>query len=194
MSSEAANRNLVIRLVVIVLGMFGFGFALVPLYDVFCDITGINGKTSNEAALYSAVEVDTSRLITVEFVTRTHTGMPWEFRAQTQRLQVHPGQVNTVEFFVRNPMSSDYIAQAIPSVSPGQAALFLNKTECFCFNQQPLAAGEQALMPMSFYVDPQLPEEITYFTVQYTLFDVTERADQLNQQNNPYLRSDASTE
>lgn len=194
MSRAAANRNLVIRLVVVVLGMFGFGFALVPLYDVFCDITGINGKTANEAAIYSAVEVDTSRMVTVEFVTRTHTGMPWEFRAQTQRIKVHPGEVNTVEFFVRNPMSSDYIAQAIPSVSPGQAALFLNKTECFCFNQQPLGAGEQAVMPMSFYVDPQLPEEITYFTVQYTLFDVTRRAGQLNQQDNPYLRSDASTE
>lgn len=189
--ATASNHTLVLRLVIVVIGMFGFGFALVPLYDVFCDLTGINGKTSANAAVYDAPVVDTSREVTVEFLTRTHTGMPWEFRANTQRIKVHPGQLSTVEFFVRNPMRKDFVAQAIPSVSPGEAALYLNKTECFCFNQQPLAAGDQATMPMSFYVDPALPAEITYFTVQYTLFDVTERADSLDAQPNPYLNRTA---
>ncbi|CAD5247093.1 Cytochrome c oxidase assembly protein [Alteromonas sp. 38] len=187
MTQANANNKMVIKLVVIVFGMFGFGFALVPLYDVFCDVTGINGKTDNTAAVYESIEIDESREITVEFITRTNTGMPWEFRAQTSRMKVHPGELNTVSFYVRNPASSNMMAQAIPSVSPGMAALYLNKTECFCFNQQPLNAGAEAYMPMQFYVDPQLPEDISYFTVQYTLFDVTARVSDMKTKPNPYM-------
>lgn len=187
------NSKLVVKLLFVVVGMFGFGFALVPLYDVFCDITGINGKTDTRAAVYQSVEVDTSREITVEFITRTNTGMPWEFRAETKRMKVHPGELNTVDFYVRNPTSNNIIAQAIPSVSPGQAALYLNKTECFCFNQQPLTAGSDARLPMQFYVDPQLPDDISYFTVQYTLYDVTARANELEPKQNPYLKGSVAT-
>jgi cytochrome c oxidase assembly protein subunit 11 len=129
----------------------------------------------------------------VEFITRTNTGMPWEFRAETQRVKVHPGELNTVSFYVRNPASSNIVAQAIPSVSPGTAALYLNKTECFCFNQQPLDAGSEAYMPMQFYVDPQLPKEITYFTLQYTLYDVTARASDLTTKPNPFMVSGAES-
>lgn len=168
------NSRLVIKLVAVVLGMFGFGFALVPLYDVFCDITGINGKTNPFAATYEVQDIDTSRTITVEFITRTNTGMPWEFAARTHQVQVHPGELKTVEFTVHNPTAKNIIGQAIPSVSPGTAALYLNKTECFCFNQQPLLAGESAVMPMQFYVDPQLPADIEIFTLSYTFYDVTE--------------------
>lgn len=171
------NGKLVFKLVAVVVGMFGFAFALVPLYDVFCDITGINGKTNETAAVYEAVEVDRSRKVTVEFITRTNTGMPWEFRAQTKRVEVYPGEMNQVDFYAKNTTSKDYVAQAIPSVSPGTAALYINKTECFCFNHQPLSAGQETLMPMKFYVDPQLPENITFFTVQYTLYDVTASAE-----------------
>lgn len=170
------NGKLVIKLVAIVFCMFGFAFALVPLYEVFCEITGINGKTSDTAAVYESVEVDRSRVITVEFITRTNTGMPWEFKAQTRKVQVFPGEMNQVDFYVKNATNKNYVAQAIPSVSPGTAALYINKTECFCFNHQPLLAGEEALMPMKFYVDPQLPKEITFFTLQYTLYDVTSSA------------------
>jgi len=173
MTQANANNKMVIKLVVIVFGMFGFGFALVPLYDVFCDVTGINGKTENTAAVYESVEIDESREITVEFITRTNTGMPWEFRAQTSRMKVHPGELNTVSFYVRNPASNNMMAQAIPSVSPGMAALYLNKTECFCFNQQPLAAGAETEMPMQFYLDPDIPDHITTFTLSYTLYDMT---------------------
>ncbi|MDF2179257.1 cytochrome c oxidase assembly protein [Aliiglaciecola sp. CAU 1673] len=177
------NKALVLRLAAIVVGMFGFGFALVPLYDVFCDITGINGKTRNTAASYDFVTVDESRLVTVEFITRTNSGMPWEFEAQTKRVKVHPGEMAQVDFYVRNPSSRDIIGQAIPSVSPGTAALYLNKTECFCFNQQPLLAGQEALMPMKFYVDPQLPEDIHFFTLSYTLYDVTATSSEVAMNN-----------
>ncbi|MEN8779184.1 MAG: cytochrome c oxidase assembly protein [Glaciecola sp.] len=177
--NESPNKKLVIKLVAIVFGMFTFGFALVPLYDVFCDITGINGKTNETAIVYEAIDIDKDRLITVEFITKTTTGMPWAFEARTERIQVHPGELNTVEFYVRNPAFRDIVGQAIPSVSPGTAAIYLNKTECFCFNNQPLPSGEEAVMPMQFYVDPQIPEELTTFTVQYTLYDVTAAAEKV---------------
>lgn len=170
---QEQNNKVVMKLVVIVFGMFGFGFALVPLYDVFCAITGINGKTSNEAAQYVDIEVDESRLITVEFITRINSGMPWKFETQTRRVQVHPGKMHQVDFYAFNPANRDIIGQAVPSVSPGTAAIYLNKTECFCFEQQPLKSGEETIMPMQFYVDPELPKDINYFTVQYTLYDVT---------------------
>ena len=175
--NQAKNNKMVFKLCVIVVGMFGFGFALVPLYDVLCDALGINGKTSNVAAVYETVEIDESRLITVDFITRVNTGMPWEFRAETRQVKVHPRQLNQVNFYVKNPAKTDIVGQAVPSVSPGPAALFMNKTECFCFEQQTLKAGEEVLMPMQFYVDPQLPEDITYFTVQYTLYNVTASQD-----------------
>lgn len=173
---QADNARTVGKIVLIVFCMFGFGYALVPLYDVFCDITGINGKTNEEAAIYEAVAIDETRTITVDFITRTNSGMPWEFTAQTREIEVHPGEMGEVAFYVRNPTKRDIIAQAVPSVSPGTASLYLNKTECFCFQHQPLKAGEEAVMPMVFYIDPQLPEDITYFTLQYTLYDITESA------------------
>jgi len=193
MSQQSANNKMVLKLIVIVFGMFGFGFALVPLYDVFCDVAGINGKTDKTAAVYTSVEIDETREVTVEFITRTNTGMPWEFRAETKRVKVHPGELNTVSFYVRNPASSNIVAQAIPSVSPGTAALYLNKTECFCFNQQPLDAGSEAYMPMQFYVDPQIPQEITYLTLQYTLYDVTARASDLTTKPNPFMVNSAES-
>ncbi len=174
--STNPNNRLVIKLVGIVCGMFVFGFAMVPLYDVFCDITGINGKTNETAVVYEATDIDRTRLVTVEFITKTTTGMPWAFEARTQRIEVHPGELNTVEFYVKNPSFRDIVGQAIPSVSPGTAAIYLNKTECFCFNNQPLLSGAESVMPMQFYVDPQIPQDLTFFTVQYTLYDVTAAA------------------
>ncbi|MFT6268124.1 MAG: cytochrome c oxidase assembly protein subunit 11 [Alphaproteobacteria bacterium] len=165
------------KILLLVAGMFCFAFALVPLYDVFCKVTGLNGKPSNEAAVYSATEIDETRTITVDFITRTNSDMPWEFTSQVRKIDVHPGQMNEVAFYVRNPTSRDIIAQAVPSVSPGTAALYLNKTECFCFKHQPLKAGDEAVFPMVFYVDPQLPKDITFFTLQYTLYDITETVD-----------------
>ncbi|XOV80117.1 MAG: cytochrome c oxidase assembly protein [Aestuariibacter sp.] len=170
------NSKTVAKLVAVVVGMFGFGFALVPLYDVFCEVTGINGKTNEVAASYKGVTIDTERWVTVEFITRTNSGMPWKFDAQTHRVKVNPGEMQQVDFYAKNPAARDIVGQAVPSVSPGTAAIYLNKTECFCFNQQPLKAGEEVVMPMRFYIDPALPDNITYMTVQYTLYDVTESA------------------
>nr|WP_028116458.1 cytochrome c oxidase assembly protein [Ferrimonas senticii] len=169
----AANQKLLITLLLIVLGMFGFGFALVPLYDVFCEITGINGKTNSEAVSASAV-VDEQRLVTVEFVTHIRNDMPWQFEPVVQRMQVHPGKTTQVAFRATNLSGNDTIGQAIPSVSPGQGALYFSKIECFCFNHQPLPAGETAEMGLVFFVDPELPEEIQTLTLSYTLYNITD--------------------
>lgn len=169
------NKKLIWRLVAIIGGMFIFAFALVPLYNVFCDITGINGKTRGQA-LYQNVEIDKKRVVTIEFLTNIKRGMPWDFGSRVKSIDVHPGELNEVSFFAKNLSKGAIIGQTVPSVSPGEAALYLNKTECFCFDQQQLAAGEEAEMPMKFYIDADIPEDITRLTLSYQLFNVTEAA------------------
>lgn len=171
------NATLVKKLVLTTVAMFGFGFALVPLYDVFCDITGLNGKTNTEAAQASTL-VDTSRLITVEFIAHTQANMPWEFAPEVKRLQVHPGENYQLNYLVKNLSTSDKVVQAIPSVSPGLAAAYFNKVECFCFNRQPLEQGQVADLGLMFYIDKDLPEEYTTVTLSYTLFDISDRIEQ----------------
>lgn len=168
------DRKLLAKLLLTVVGMFGFGFALVPLYDVFCDVTGLNGKTSGQAYIPVEQLVDTSRTVTVQFVATNNASMPWEFKPDVFKVAVHPGEEVTTTFFARNPLARDMIAQAIPSVSPGKAAAYFHKTECFCFNKQPLAAGESADMPLKFIVDRDVPASVHTITLSYTLFDVTE--------------------
>lgn len=170
-----SNRKLISLLVMGCIGMFGFGFALVPLYDVLCEQLGINGKTSSTASNYQAITVDTSRVVTVEFISQVQTGMPWKFEPQTKRLEVHPGELIHTAFLARNLSDRAVIGQAIPSVSPGQGAAYFNKTECFCFNQQHLAASTSAELPLIFFVDPQLPESIHTLTLSYTLYDITDK-------------------
>lgn len=154
--------------------MFCFGFALVPIYDVFCEVTGLNGKTNSKAFVPAAQLVDTSREVTVQFVATNNEGMPWEFKPATFKMSVHPGEQINTTFFARNPRSELMVAQAIPSVAPGRAAEYFHKTECFCFNQQTLKAGEAVDMPLSFIVDRDLPASVKTITLSYTLFDVTE--------------------
>ena len=170
------NGRVVKRLLLVVVGMFGFGFALVPLYEVFCEITGFNGRTSNEAAAVNTRTVDTSRSINVQFITRVNQGMPWDFQPEVKMVRVHPGETKVVNFLVENRTGNNMVAQAIPSVAPGEAGLYLNKTECFCFEQQPLAAGDSTAMPMQFYLDPDIPKHIHTLTLQYTLYDITANA------------------
>ena len=150
--------------------MFGFGFALVPLYDVFCEITGINGKITGPV---ERVEqwVDTSRTIKVQFITTNNAGMPWEFEALREEIEVHPGAWTQVEFWALNPTQKDMVGQAVPSVSPSEATEYVQKTECFCFSQQTLAAGEGRKMPLIFALDPKLPPHIRTVTMSYTIFD-----------------------
>ncbi len=164
------------RLMVIVFAMFGFGFALVPLYDVFCDITGLNGKTNTTAAVYDVDGIDRSRIVKVQFISRNAKGIPWQFKPMVNEVSVHPGEMKLVKFYAKNESAYDIVGQAVPSVSPGQAAVYLQKIECFCFNQQPLKANEEVEMALQFYVDPELPSDIKTLTLSYTLYDITANA------------------
>jgi len=157
--------------------MFAFVFVvMVPLYNVLCDALGINGKTSGQA--YTAVQagVDENRTVTIQFIATNNEGMPWEFAPTATVMKVHPGAVNDTVFFARNPMPEAMVAQAIPSVSPARAAEYFHKTECFCFNQQPLDGETSAEMPLQFIVDQGLPRDIKTITLSYTIFDVTDMA------------------
>lgn len=165
------NKRLTLKLVLGVVLMFGFGFALVPLYDVFCDVTGLNGKTNDAPAVLTEQGIDESRTIKVQFVSHMNDSMPWEFRPQVRSVSVHPGETAKVSFFAKNTTAQEMVAQAIPSVSPGLSAQYFVKTECFCFTQQTLAAGESREMPLIFMVDPQIPEEYKTLTLSYTIFD-----------------------
>ncbi|MCH1929958.1 cytochrome c oxidase assembly protein [Shewanella sp. A25] len=173
--TSKSNNKLISLLVIGCVAMFGFGFALVPLYDVLCEKLGINGKTSNTASSYSEITVDNDRIVTVEFISQVQSGMPWRFEPQIKRLKVHPGELIHTAFLARNESSRAIVGQAIPSISPGQGAAYFNKTECFCFNQQHLAADTSAELPLIFFVDPQLPESIHTLTLSYTLYDITDK-------------------
>ena len=175
--SKQKNTKVFKKLILVVFAMFGFGFALVPLYDVFCDITGLNGKTNSSAATYTADGVDTSRTVNVQFITRMAKGIPWQFEPVINEISVHPGEMKFVNFYAKNESQRDIIGQAVPSVSPGIAAGYFQKIECFCFTQQPLKAGEEVEMGLQFYVDLDLPVEITTLTLSYTLYDITSKID-----------------
>lgn len=155
--------------------MFGFGFALVPLYDVFCEITGLNGKTDGQYT-YEVDDdaVDTSRTVTVQFVARNNADMNWTFRPMVAQVDVHPGELTEVSFYARNPSGQEMVGQAIPTVTPWRVADYMHKTECFCFNQQVLAAGESIEMPLFFFIDKAIPEDVTKLTLSYAMFDVTD--------------------
>jgi cytochrome c oxidase assembly protein subunit 11 len=165
-----------LKLAMIPLLMFGFGFALVPLYDVFCDITGLNGKTGRiEAAEIDTALVDTSRTIEVRFLANTNSGLPWSFEPLVKKMEVHPGQVYEAVFRVRSASDDRTHGQAVPSVSPGQAAQHFNKTECFCFTKQELAARETRDMPVRFVVDTGISESIEQITLSYTFFSLDQQ-------------------
>ena len=172
---QRKSQRSVVVLLLGALAMFGFAFALVPLYDVFCDITGLNGKTSNQQAKASQ-QIDFSRLVTVEFVAYTDPDLSWEFRPQIERLTVHPGETYTIDYLAKNNSLWPQTGQAVPSVTPGLAAQYLNKIECFCFNRQPLDAGENANLPLVFYVDPAIPKDMSTLTLAYTLFKAKDKA------------------
>lgn len=159
-------------LLMLAVGMFGFAFALVPLYAKFCELTGLNGKTAGQVAYTAPQAPLDDRLVTIQFLAEVGTGMPWEFRPMEHQLLVRPGTQYTTQFYVRNRATTPVTGQAIPSVSPGQAALHLHKTECFCFTQQQLAGGEEMEMPVTFFIDTDLPEDINTLSLSYTLYRV----------------------
>ena len=166
-----ANRRVVTRLAVVVLGMFGFGFALVPLYDVFCQVTGLNGKTGRiELEQTLGGKVDVGRMVTVEFLASVNSELPWEFRPVVKKVKVHPGEVTEVKYYARNLTGDSVTGQAVPSLAPGQAARYFNKTECFCFTRQTLGPRESRDMPLRFVVDPDLPAEVRTVSLSYTFY------------------------
>ncbi|MDF2152726.1 cytochrome c oxidase assembly protein [Vibrio sp. CAU 1672] len=179
MNATSSNRKLTAKLVLATMLMFGFGFALVPLYDVMCDALGINGKTNQAAVIQpQGMQPDLTRSIRVEFMAHVTPGMPWEFKPKVTSMEVHPGEVIQTEFVAVNQSGDMLVGQAVPSVAPGQGATYFNKIECFCFNQQPLDARQQASMPLIFYIEPDIPESIHTLTLSYTLYKLSSPAGQ----------------
>ncbi|WP_439134293.1 cytochrome c oxidase assembly protein [Pseudomaricurvus sp.] len=175
-SIERLNAVTTLKLVGVVIGMFVFAiYIMPPMYTLFCEITGLNGKTGGQ---YQATEikVDTSRTITVQFVATNNENMSWGFEPTISSIKVHPGEEKEVRYLASNPTDRQMVAQAVPSLVPFNVVEYFHKTECFCFNQQMLQAGESAELPLRFIVDQDIPPQVKTITLSYTIFDVTERA------------------
>jgi len=166
------NRVLLLKLMVVVVAMFAFAiFVMPPIYTVFCQITGLNGKTNREAvAAPAAATADLGRDVRVEFLTSVDPALPWDFHYQISRLSTHPGQITQTEFYVKNNADHPVTGHAVPSISPSEAARYFKKTQCFCFSSQTLAAGESRSMPVVFYVDPAMPSDLTTITLSYRFY------------------------
>jgi cytochrome c oxidase assembly protein subunit 11 len=170
--AKIPNKKILILLCFTTLTMFGFGFAMIPLYNVLCKNLGINGKT-DQNAYHTSNEIDPSRSIRVEFITNNNNYLPWDFYPRLQHIQLHPGENILIYFAAKNNSNRPMTVQAIPSVSPGLAARYLKKTECFCFTQQTFNPGQHRDMPVLFHIDNHLPKNIHTITLAYTLFDTT---------------------
>ena len=176
------NARMVGKLAVVAVGMFAFGYALVPMYRAICEMTGINILALSELEVPGGAaggkkvrvpdntQVDTSRTITVEFDANVR-GL-WDFKPAQATMQVHPGQLNTVMYEFQNVQNRRMAAQAIPSYAPQQAAPYFNKLECFCFNQYTLDAGEKKQWPVAFIIDPKISKDVKTITLSSTFFDV----------------------
>lgn len=171
MSASVPNgsRSIVIKLALFSTLMFGFGYALIPFYTVFCNLTGLNQV--NLTSVPVNTQVDAGRLVSIEFDANVH-GMPWQFRPLQSHMSVHPGEVSHAEFEVVNTKNEAVTGQAIPSYGPRDASEFFKKLSCFCFEKQTLAAGERRRMPVVFVVDSALPKDIGTITLSYTFFEV----------------------
>lgn len=177
------NSRLIRRLLLLVAGAFVFAFALVPLYDVLCRATGFNGRTATGFATGGLpaqasspakprAAVDLSRLIRVEFTGTVMPGLPWDMRPLQFSVELHPGEMQQVSYLVRNLSDKPVTGQAVPSVSPGQAAQHFEKIECFCFEQQTLAPGEAREMPLAFIIKPEIGADIAQITLSYAFFSI----------------------
>lgn len=167
------DRRVIWPVVLFVILMFGFGFALVPLYDVFCELTGLNGKIKAEAVAETGFKPDLTRTVSVEFLTTVNGAMPLKFRSEVKKLKVHPGEYHTVKFFGANTSGSKLVGRAIPSIAPGWATRFLQKVQCFCFDEQAFEPHEEREMDVRFVIDPALPDTVADLTLSYTFFDIT---------------------
>ena len=167
---DAKNKKLVVKLIWLVVGAILFAFALVPLYNVLCTISGLNGKTNTTAAESANTKVDNTRWVDVQFTTNVMPGLGWNFYPKQSSVRLHPGQIETVIFVAKNTTNEVVVGQAVPSVTPGIAASNLKKIECFCFVRQSLKPGEEKEMPLRFYVSPELPKDVSEMTLSYAFF------------------------
>ena len=183
--SPVSHSRLIGRLLLLVAGAFIFAFAMVPLYNVLCEATGFNGKTTIPKTILNGFgvggmqatntptsKVDTSRTVRVEFTGTVMPGLPWEMRPLTLSLEIHPGEMQQVSYLVRNTSNRTIVGQAVPSISPGLAAQHFEKIECFCFSQQTLAPGEAREMPLAFIVKPEVDRNISQITLSYAFFSI----------------------
>ena len=175
----ASSNTLALRLLVITVAMFGFGFLMVPIYDAFCEVTGLGGKTNKTAAVIEE-SIVADRVITLEFDTTVNQYAPWEFNSPVGAMTINPGAIYATTFTARNLTDHHMTAQAVPSIAPAQAAKYFKKLECFCFTTQEFEAHESRDMPVRFIVESGIPEYIDTITLSYTFFDtarVTHNAD-----------------
>ena len=171
---ERQNRRMLLRLSVVAVAMFGFGYALVPFYDAICAALGVNSLVQQESVQAVNTQVDASRTVTIELDANAHN-LPWTFRPLVRHITVHPGELATVEYEIANVRGEAVTAQAVPSYGPARAAEHFRKMECFCFTQQTLAPGETRRFPVVFVVDPKLPRDVNTITLSYTFFEVAGR-------------------
>jgi cytochrome c oxidase assembly protein subunit 11 len=166
------NTQILKKLVVVAVLMFGFGYALVPVYRMICEITGVNFLTPKDITVEPVAnsQVDKTRTISIEFDGNSQG--PWRFRPTVSNMQVHPGEMATVVYEVVNTQARSIDAQAIPSYAPQQAEKFFKKVECFCFRQQVLGPNEAKQMPVVFFIDPAIPRDVKVITLSYTFFEV----------------------
>ena len=171
MKKEA--KKTLIKLGIAVPLMFAFGFALVPLYDVFCEVTGINGKVF-QSEYSEELVTDDGRTIAIQFISTNNENMPWTFKPSEQVMKIKTGKYHAATFYVKNTTNKKMTAQAVPSVAPSNAAAHLKKLECFCFEQQELLPGEETLLPVKLLVSNELPSNIKNIILSYTIFDITD--------------------
>jgi cytochrome c oxidase assembly protein subunit 11 len=170
---EKQNRLLSRKLAVVAVGMFGFGFALVPFYNQICAALGVNSIEARDDAPANS-QIDFSRSVVIELDSNAHN-MPWRFKPAVNHVTVHPGQLTTVEYEIVNVRGAPVTGQAVPSYGPQFAGEYFRKIECFCFTQQTLAAGETRRLPVVFMIDPKLPKDVKTIAVSYTFFEVAGR-------------------
>jgi cytochrome c oxidase assembly protein subunit 11 len=162
------------KLAAAVVVMFGFGYLLVPLYTVFCDITGLRYTEDSPESVAADIVEDTSRTIKVEFDSSLNQGMAWDFEPDVHSIEIHPGRLYNTQYFAKNRTGHTMVGRAVPSITPLAATKYFVKTECFCFSYQTLEPGESREMPLIFMVKPNLPKDVKTVTLSYTFFDATE--------------------
>ncbi|MBK5103454.1 MAG: cytochrome c oxidase assembly protein [Burkholderiales bacterium] len=172
-TASASNRRMLKKLLVVALGMFGFGFALVPLYNKVCEVAGLRDlwQPGQADAATSNTQVDLTRTLTIEFDSNIRM-LPWTFKPMASSVEIHPGELTQMVYEVRNTLDEPVTGQAVPSYGPRLAGQYFRKLECFCFTQQTLAAGEVRQMPVVFVIDPNLPKDVNTITLSYTFFRV----------------------